>query len=210
MIVAVAMVGCGKKEASKPQTDAEGPSNAAPKESALPTKLKEPTKAEKEFTETKVKAEMGIAVAQYNLGNMYDEGVGIPKDGKKAMEWFQKSADQEYAKAQHALGFRYYYGEGVPKDNKEAVKWFLRASMQGHAFAQGILGVMCDMGEGVPKNSTSAYVWCNISALNGHMGSLRYKNNILAKKMSPVQIAEAQRLANEMIKKNPKLIKEKK
>ena len=48
-------------------------------------------------------AEQGIAEAQYNLGVMYANGEGVPRDQAKAVEWLQKAAKQGLAKAQEAL-----------------------------------------------------------------------------------------------------------
>ena len=67
-------------------------------------------------------AEQGDANAQYNLGNRYRKGEGVPQDDKEAVKWFRKSAEQGDASAQCNLGVMYYLGEGVPQDYKEAVR----------------------------------------------------------------------------------------
>jgi len=38
-------------------------------------------------------ADQGNADAQYNLGNMYATGKGVPKDGSEAAKWFRRAAD---------------------------------------------------------------------------------------------------------------------
>ncbi len=43
-------------------------------------------------------------MAQYNLGVMYANGQGVPKDEKQAVVWYRKAAEQGYADAQHNLG----------------------------------------------------------------------------------------------------------
>jgi TPR repeat protein len=63
--------------------------------------------AKKRFEETKAKAEKGEAVSQYNLGVMYDNGRGVPKDYKEAVKWFRKAAEQGHAKAHFNLGVMY-------------------------------------------------------------------------------------------------------
>jgi uncharacterized protein len=35
-----------------------------------------------------------LAKAQYNLGMMYHNGLGVPPDEDKALEWWKKAADQ--------------------------------------------------------------------------------------------------------------------
>ncbi|MSR43556.1 MAG: hypothetical protein EXS19_05920, partial [Pedosphaera sp.] len=38
--------------------------------------------------------EKGDASAQYNLGVMYANGLGVPKDEVEAVKWYRKAADQ--------------------------------------------------------------------------------------------------------------------
>jgi TPR repeat protein len=49
-------------------------------------------------------AELGNASAQYNLGLMYKNGLGVPQDTAAAMFWYEKAADQGEANAQINLG----------------------------------------------------------------------------------------------------------
>lgn len=48
-------------------------------------------------------ADQGNAEAQYNLGAMYENGLGVAKDSTEAATWYRKAADQGYAAAQTAL-----------------------------------------------------------------------------------------------------------
>ena len=50
------------------------------------------------------KAEQGDAEAQYNLGEMYDTGKGVPQDFMMARGWYERAAVQGHADAQSALG----------------------------------------------------------------------------------------------------------
>ena len=43
------------------------------------------------------------AVAQYNLGVMYENGRGVRRDRVEAVRWYRLAAEQEYANAQKAL-----------------------------------------------------------------------------------------------------------
>ena len=65
-------------------------------------------------------ADQGDAEAQYNLGVIYNNGEGVPKDDAEAVRWFQLAAEQGYAKAQFELGYKYRWGHGVPLDDAEA------------------------------------------------------------------------------------------
>ena len=52
-------------------------------------------------------AEQGDAVAQNNLGVMYENGQGVAQDFAEALKWYRKSAEQGYVVAQHNLGLMY-------------------------------------------------------------------------------------------------------
>ncbi len=103
----------------------------------------------------------------------------------------------------------YNKGEGVEQDFKEAVKWYQKAADQGDAIAQNAIGVAYGMGEGVGQNYVTAYAWASIAATNGNNIAPRFKSEFLEPKMTLAQIAEAEELVKEMIKKNPKLLNKK-
>ena len=92
----------------------------------------------------------GHAKAQFNLAVMCENGLGVPKDERKAVEWYQKAANQEYADAQINLGTMYDRGHGIPKDDAKAFGWYQKAAIQGVSQAQFNLAVMYDTGRGVP------------------------------------------------------------
>ena len=138
---------------------------------------------------------------------LYRKGLGVEQNFKKAVKWYQKAADQGYANAQLELGFMYYKGLGVEQDLKEEVKWFQKAANQGNANAQHNLGVMYANGKGVEQNYVTAYAWESIAATNADNIDPRFKSHVLEVKMTPAQIAEAEELVKEMVKKNPKLLK---
>jgi len=101
-------------------------------------------------------AERGDAMAQFNLGNMYLEGIGVPQNDKLAADWFRKAAEQGYAPAQNNLGALYMEGRNVPQDYKQAVDWFRKAAEQGDAGAQTNLGALYANGVGVAKDEKQA------------------------------------------------------
>ena len=90
----------------------------------------------------------------------------------------------------------YANGQGVPQDYAEALKWYRLAAMQGHGPAQQNLGVMYVLGQGVPQDYVQAHIWFNLAAANGANAAGTYRDRI-APKMTPEQIALAQRLARE-------------
>ena len=153
--------------------------------------------------EWKPLAEQGDASAQFNLGMMYQKGIGVPRGYKTAVKWYRLATEQGFARAQTNLGVMYQEGIGVPQDYKTAVKWYSLSAKQGDAFAQFNLGLMYGLGQGVTQDDFYAHMWGNLGASNGNEdgGKLR---DIVAKGMTPADISTAQKLARECIRKKYK------
>jgi hypothetical protein len=57
-------------------------------------------------------------------------------------------------------------------------------------------------GQGVTQDYVQAHMWYNLAVSKGHENATKNRDNV-AKKMTPAQIAEAQRLAREWQPKKP-------
>jgi uncharacterized protein len=88
------------------------------------------------FKETRKAAEQGGSEAQFNLGQAYNNGEGVPQDYKEAIKWFRKAAEQGDARAQFALGYAYNKGEGVPQNKATSYAWFNVAVANGEEKAK--------------------------------------------------------------------------
>jgi TPR repeat protein len=127
----------------------------------------------------------------------------VPQDYAAAVMWYRKAADQGDAVAQSNLGFMYEKGRGVPQDYAAAVMWYRRGTDQGDAAAQNNLGIMYANGQGVPQDYVQAYKWSNLAVARFSASETEYRERAvknrdrIAAKMTPAQIAEAQRLARE-------------
>ncbi len=84
----------------------------------------------------------------------------------------------------------------MPQDYVQAVPWYRMAAEQGNAGAQGNLGAMYANGNGVPQNYVQAHMWFNLAGAQGEKQAVKNRD-IVAKRMTPAQIAEAQKLARE-------------
>ena len=113
-------------------------------------------------------AERGYAEAQNNLGLMYVEGKGVPRNYHEAMRWFRLAAEQGYAPAQCNLGVGYDKGRGSSQWYAEALKWYRRAAEQGEAVAQDNLGVMYQKAKGVKQDDDEAVKWYRVAAEQGY------------------------------------------
>jgi S1-C subfamily serine protease len=149
-------------------------------------------------------AEQGDIAAINKLGGMYEWGRGVPQNYAEAVKWYRKSADKDATWGYYKLGGMYYLGRGVPQNYSEAARWYRKAAEQDDADAQLSLGVMYDNGQGVPQNYVQAHTWFNLAASHAADQKERdqaLKNrDIVAAKMTPAQIAEAQRLAQVCVK----------
>ncbi|MDG6406094.1 tetratricopeptide repeat protein [Glaesserella parasuis] len=76
-------------------------------------------------------AEQGNAKAQYNLGLMYDRGLGVNQDYHQAVKWFQKAAEHD-VKAQLKLGVMYGLGQGVRQNYATSKMWVGKACDNGN------------------------------------------------------------------------------
>lgn len=115
-------------------------------------------------------AEQGNASAQYNLGVMYEKGLGVKQDDAQAVWWYQKSAEQGYADAQFNLGNMYYNGQGIRQSHANAMTWWKKAYAQGHAKATYNIGILYDNGDGVHQNKSTAKKWYGKACDLGHQG----------------------------------------
>jgi TPR repeat protein len=69
-------------------------------------------------------ADQGIAMAQFNLGLMYNLGQGVQQNYAEALKWFRKAADQGNANAQYGLATMYGLGQGTPQNYMQALMWY--------------------------------------------------------------------------------------
>ncbi len=81
-------------------------------------------------------------------------------------------------------------------DYATALKEWRPLAEQGDADAQFNLGVMYRIGQGVPEDFVRAHMWANLAAAQGDELA-RINRDRLTEQMTPVQLAEAQRLARE-------------
>lgn len=142
-------------------------------------------------------ARSGDAVAQHNLGVMYENGDGVPQDLAQAVYWYRKAAEQGNANAQTNLGSAFDYGKGVTEDNVSAVSWYRKAAEQGNPKAQFNLARMYALGEGVPRNLTISYMWVEIAGSSGE--SVSANRAWLEERLNGEEVARAKSFARHCI-----------
>ncbi len=117
------------------------------------------------------KAESGDAVAQVQLGYLYDWGKsGLPQDKREAARLYKLSADQGNARGQANLGVFYENGlGGLPQDKREAARLYKLSADQGNAQGQANLGNFYENGlGGLPQDEREAARLYKLSADQGN------------------------------------------
>ena len=146
-------------------------------------------------------AVQGHATAQNNLGSMHKNGEGVAQDYSEALKWYRLSTVQGVDIAQFNLGVMYYYGQGVTEDYAEALKLYRLSAAQGNSSAQHLLGLMYNEGKVVTQDYVRAHMWLNLGAASGDADAVKNRD-IVARKMTSQQIAQAQIMARDCQQKN--------
>jgi uncharacterized protein len=141
---------------------------------------------------------LAVAIAAIPALADFHDGVEAYQKGDfvGAVKEWRPLADAGDAIAQYNLGLLYLDGHGVPQSTAEAASWFRRAAEQDYTQAQHNLGAMYGSGQGVKRDYMQAYKWLNICAAKGNAGCTAQRD-LIAKKLKPAQVAEAQRMATE-------------
>ncbi|MFL2582768.1 MAG: hypothetical protein ACJ0Q9_00080 [Gammaproteobacteria bacterium] len=113
-------------------------------------------------------AESGEASAQYNLGVIYKNGDGVPRNDKVALKWWTLAAQQGHPKAALNVGVMYQRGDTVPRNIATAIKWYSLAGAQSHVDQLLANGANKSIVEGIWSltNKKNCHVWNPIPQLN--------------------------------------------
>jgi len=150
-----------------------------------------------------VRSVLALAMFRPAIAGPLEDGYAAYRnsDYAAAMNYWRPLAEQNNAVAQVNLGLMYRKGLGVPQDNMQALVWYRKAADQGNDIAQLRLSLMYEGGLGAPQDYVQARMWANIAA--SLVPDAKYRatavlfRDFLVTKMTPAQIAEAQRLATE-------------
>lgn len=109
----------------------------------------------------------GDASAEYLLGKVHLDGLGVPQDFSAAARWIAKAAEKGHAPAQNALGRLHAEGLGVARDGKAAVVWMKRAAEQGNPAHQYDLALLLDDARLGVEDKIEAVRWFEAAAKQG-------------------------------------------
>lgn len=108
-------------------------------------------------------AEGGDADAQFNLGQAYRLGRGVPLDLAAAKIWFERAARSGHLDAETTLGLLVFQNG----DRAEGLKWLKQAADQGEPRALLVIGTALFNGDGVAQDRVLGYAYVSRSAAQG-------------------------------------------
>jgi hypothetical protein len=147
-------------------------------------------------------AEKGVPEAQFWIGVAYDQrGWFGVTDKQEAFNWFKRSAEHDYVDAEAELGRCYEDGAGAEQDYPLAAEWYQKAAehvpnLGGAGQGRNDLGLLYMAGLGVPKDYVQAYRWFSLASSEANLAAVQVE-------MTPAQILQAQKMADEWKKRHP-------
>ena len=111
---------------------------------------------QKEFSpKLEEKAVLGDSDVQFQLGQMYQQGVGVEKDIQKAIKYYSQAAALQDLRAEYNLGLIWLDGEAGTPDFQQAMGWLNDAAFKGNVEAQYVLARILQRGY---KNASNELV----------------------------------------------------
>lgn len=104
-------------------------------------------------TEWRPLAVQGDPIAQFNLGQAYKLGRGVPQDFNEAVSWFRRAADQGHLQSEDNLGLVLY----EMGQREEALPWLQRSATRGEPRAQYVFAAELFNGERISRDWVRAY-----------------------------------------------------
>jgi cell division septation protein DedD len=108
-------------------------------------------------------ADKGDADAQFNLGQAYRLGRGVPINLGLAKSWFERAADAGHLDAETTLGLLLFQNG----QQAEGLKWLRRAAVEGEPRALLVYGTALYNGDGVAQDRVLGYAYVSRAAAQG-------------------------------------------
>jgi hypothetical protein len=111
-------------------------------------------------------AKAGHTRAMNNMGLIFKNGLGVPKDLNQSFKYFLQSSQQGFSLAQYNLAGMYQKGLGTKRSPEKAIEWMRKAADNKFARAQLVLGIWYERGFGVPRDPIDSLMWYFIAQGN--------------------------------------------
>jgi TPR repeat protein len=92
----------------------------------------------------------------YALGVMFDEGLGVEADVRRALGWYERAARHGHAESMNRLGILFLRGRGVPLSAEASLAWFRLAAAKGALTASNNIALLYFYGLGVHQSYVRA------------------------------------------------------
>jgi enhanced entry protein EnhC len=89
---------------------------------------------------------LGNASAQFELGQLYQYGIGVGQNIAQAMIYYQLAAAQQDIRAEYNLATLYLEGKTTPVDYRKGLMWMTGAAFKGNPYAEYVLANMYEQG----------------------------------------------------------------
>jgi TPR repeat protein len=147
-------------------------------------------------------SEAGDSQAQYDLSQMYLQGIGTSKNPEKGWNWMNRAADGGNIQAMLELAVRYQKSPALENSEQMAFMWFQRAAMAGSAAGQYNLAHYYEDGNQTPIDLVQAYVWMTLSHDSGNPMAASESKQLKAK-LSPAERENAEIMLSKLKKTLP-------
>jgi uncharacterized protein len=142
-------------------------------------------------------AEKGDPDAQFNMGQAYKLGRGVPTDLKMAQSWYEKAARQNHEEAQANLGLIMFQ----TGQQEAAMGWIRKAAARGDPRAEFVLATALFNGDSIEKDLPRAYALMSHAAAQGLLAattSLAEMENV----MPEADRQQGMKIARELLRKD--------
>ncbi len=123
----------------------------------------------------------GDTKANYNLGIMYRDGLGVEKDDVQSLTHFIEAAENGHMLGNYAVGLAFLTGKGSDIDAEAAIHYLSEAALLGHAISPVKIGGLYFQGKLVEKNFISAHFWWSLAQDRNAPGASKNLGVLLSK-----------------------------
>ncbi|QWD59716.1 tetratricopeptide repeat protein [Polynucleobacter sp. MWH-UH35A] len=144
----------------------------------------------------------GDSQAQYDLSQMYLQGIGTNKNIEKGWVWMNRAANGGNVQAMLELAVRYQKSPALDNSEQMAFMWFQKAAIAGSAAGQYNLAHLYEDGNQTPVDLLQAYVWMVLSHRSGNPMAASEAKQLKAK-LSPAELENAEVMIAKLKKTMP-------
>lgn len=99
------------------------------------------------FNQLYFRAILGDAQSQFDIGQMFQYGIGVAQNNDSAIIFYQNAAAQQHLAAEYNLGILYLEHPKDANDYQIALNWLTDSAFKGNSRAQYVLSRILDQGK---------------------------------------------------------------